>query len=289
MGKVGGSPAGKGVSRLANWDDRRYDGEYSPADDLSSSGRYAYREHDAYGAYDAAMPYQEVPYPASNIPVGYESGYPVGYGASSFGELSTNPKVAPLTAQMAVHLGFDPNLANGSVARRAGALLVDSVIYIALIAAIAVLASIVGTSENGVLVMVISLFLGPGGFYLYRVAGDSIFDGSPGKHAMGMKIEGAHGMPVSARDGFVRNAWILPSMIPFAGWFVSAGLAGWIAMGASRDPLGRGRHELSVRTRVVEKPETRELSRGQRHMDQKDNKSRQLKRKTQRKRVQRGK
>lgn len=274
---------------MANWDDRRYGGEYSPTDYLGISGRNAYREHDAYAAYDAAMPYQEAPYPVVNIPVGYESGYPVSYGVSSFGELSANPKVAPLTAQMAVHLGFDPNLANGSVARRGGALLVDSVIYTALIASITVLASIAGTSDSGVMVMLISLLLGPGGFYLYRVAGDSIFDGSPGKHAMGMKIEGAHGMPVSARDGFVRNAWILPSMIPVAGWFVSAGLAGWIAMAASRDPLGRGRHELSVRTRVVEKPETRELQRGQRRKDQKDNKSRQLKQEKQRKRIQRGK
>lgn len=264
---MGRGSTGKGVSRLANWDDRRYGGEYSPADYLSSSGRNAYREHDTYAAYGAAMPYRDVPYPVANIPVGYESGYPASYGVSSFGELSTNPKVAPLTAQMAVHLGFDPNLANAPVVRRGGALLVDSVIYTALIASIAVLASIAGTSDSGVMVMLISLFLGPGGFYLYRVAGDSIFDGSPGKHAMGMKIEGAHGMPVSARDGFVRNAWILPSMIPVAGWFVSAGLAGWIAMGASRDPLGRGRHELSVRTRVVEKPETRELQRGQRRMD----------------------
>lgn len=275
---------------MTNWDDCRYGGEYSPADYLSNSGGNAYREYDAYGAYqaygvqNAAMPNQAMPYPAANLPVGYESGYPASYGVSSFGELSTNPKVAPLTAQMAVQLGFDPNLANASVARRGGALLVDSVIYIALIAAIAVLGSIVGTSDSGVMVMLISLFLGPGGFYLYRVAGDSIFDGSPGKHAMGMKIEGAHGMPVSARDGFVRNAWILPSMIPFAGWFVSAGLAGWIAMGASRDPLGRGRHELSVRTRVVEKPETRELPRGQRRMDQKGSKTRQLKQGKQRKR-----
>lgn len=280
---------------MANWDDRRYGGEYSPADYLGSSGRNAYREHDAYAAYDAAMPNQavphlEVPYPVANIPIGYESGYPASYGVSSFGELSTNPKVAPLTAQMAVHLGFDPNLANAPVVRRGGALLVDSVIYTALIASIAVLASIAGTSDSGVMVMLISLFLGPGGFYLYRVAGDSIFDGSPGKHAMGMKIEGAHGMPVSARDGFVRNAWILPSMIPVAGWFVSAGLAGWIAMAASRDPLGRGRHELSVRTRVVEKPETRELQRGQRCMDNrmgsKEQQGNQLKRT---KRVKRGK
>lgn len=276
---------------MANWDDRRYGGEYSPADYLSSSGRNAYREHDAYAAYGAAMPYQEVPhlevpYPVANIPVGYESGYPASYGVSSFGELSTNPKVAPLTAQMAVRLGFDPNLANAPVVRRGGALLVDSVIYTALIASIAVLASIAGTSDSGVMVMLISLFLGPGGFYLYRVAGDSIFDGSPGKHAMGMKIEGAHGMPVSARDGFVRNAWILPSMIPVAGWFVSAGLAGWIAMAASRDPLGRGRHELSVRTRVVEKPETRELQRGQRRMENKEQQGNQLKRT---KRVKRGK
>ncbi len=59
---------------MANWDDRRYGGEYSPADYLSSSGRNAYREHDAYAAYGAAMPYQEVPYQVANIPVGYENG-----------------------------------------------------------------------------------------------------------------------------------------------------------------------------------------------------------------------
>lgn len=274
---------------MTNWDDRRYGGEYGPADYLNKSGRSAHRPADAYEVYDVAMPYRAMPYPASNMPADYERGYPASYGVSSFGELSANPKVAPLTAQMAVHLGFNPDLANAPVARRGGALLVDSVIYIALIAALAVLGSIVGTSDSGAMVLLISLFLGPGGFYLYRVAGDSIFDGSPGKHAMGMKIEGAHGMPVSARDGFVRNAWILPSMIPFAGWFVSAGLAGWIAMGASRDPLGRGRHELSVRTRVVEKPETRELPRGQRGMGQKGRKERKLKQGKQRKRVQRGK
>ena len=57
-------------------------------------------------------------------------------------------------------------------------------------------------------------------------------------------------------------------------------------MGASRDPLGRGRHELSVHTRVVEKPETRELQRGQRRMGSKEQQGKQLKRI---KRVKRGK
>ena len=61
-------------------------------------------------------------------------------------------------------------------------------------------------------------------------------------------------------------------------------------MAASRDPLGRGRHELSVRARVVEKPETRELQRGQRRMDNrmgsKEQQGNQLKRT---KRVKRGK
>lgn len=238
-----GGLIGKGVSGLTNWDDRRYGDEYDPADYLSNSGGSAYREYDPYAAYDVVMPYQatphlEAPHPVANIPIGYKSGYPASYGVSSFGELSVNPKTTPLTARMVVHLGSGPNLANGSVARRGGTLLVNSVIYIALIVALAVLDSTVGSSDSGVMVLLLSLFLGPGGFYLYRVAGDSIFNGSPGEHAMGMKIEGIHGMPVSTRDGFVRNAWTLPSIIPVTGWFVSAGLTGRVAMGVSRDPLG---------------------------------------------------
>lgn len=226
----------------------------------------AYEVHDAYDAYDAygvAVPYSAVNSSyADAYANGYQGAYTAGvpaYGRSTFGALSTNPKVSPLTAQMAVELGFDPNEANASVMRRAGALFVDSVIYGAIIAALAVIAGLIGNGDSAAVVVAISMLLGPGGFYFYRVAGDSIFEGSPGKHAMGLSLKGAHSMPISARDGFVRNAWLLPSMIPFAGWVVSAGLAAWIAGTAARDPLGRGSHERSIRTRVVEKPDKYEL------------------------------
>lgn len=242
---------------MARWDSQRYGGDKRRTRGLDQN----------YDAFGAAMPdgmpasargYQYLP----DVP--FDADEVVAYGASApaFGNLSSNPKVSPLTARMAVELGYDPDLANASVPRRGGALLVDSVIYMAVLAVLTVLGAYFANSDGAAMVMLTSLFVGPGGFYLYRVAGDALFEGSPGKHAMGMSLKGKHGLPISARDGFVRNAWILPSMIPFAGWIVSVGLAGWIAMGASRDPLGRGGHEKSVGTRVVEKPDRHELPRG---------------------------
>lgn len=242
---------------MAEWDGQRGGG-----DKRRTRGR-----NQNYDAFGAAMPdgmpsdargYQYLP----DVPFDADEVVSYGSTAPAFGSLSSNPKVSPLTARMAIELGYDPDLANASVSRRGGALLLDSVIYMAVISVLAVLGAYFADSDGVAMVMLGTLILGPGGFYLYRAAGDALFEGSPGKHAMGLSLKGQHGLPISARDGFVRNAWILPSMIPFAGWIVSAGLAGWIAMGASRDPLGRGGHEKSVGTRVVEKPDRDELPRG---------------------------
>lgn len=246
---------------MATWGSRRYGGEEDRTSGL---------DRNAYQAYGAAMP-GGLPGGApgfGNLPnVSFDADEVVACGASApvFGTLSSNPKVSPLTAQMAVELGYDPDFANASVPRRGGAVLLDLVIYMAVLSVLIGLGAVVYGGDGATAVAIGSFFLGPGGFYLYRVAGDAIFEGSPGKHALGMSLKGKHGLPISARDGFVRNAWILPSMIPFAGWIVSAGLAGAIALGANRDPLGRGRHEKSVGTRVVEKLDRDELPRGKYH------------------------
>lgn len=184
-----------------------------------------------------------------------------GYAAGSPSPLlSSNPRVSPMTAQAAVELGYDPNLANASLPLRAGALLLDGAIYAAAVTFLALLAWVGFGEEPAQAITIAASIAGPLGFYLYRAAGDAIFEGSPGKHMLGLRMSGPHGIPVSARDGLVRNAWLLPSMIPFLGWVVTAGIAGWIGVSALRDPLGRGSHELRSGTRVEEKPD-RELGR----------------------------
>lgn len=212
----------------------------------------SYRGSDRiYGAYGAAMPFTVSD--RLNAPERSVGRY--GYDKSVFGRTVTIPEVSPLTVQKALELGFNPNQANASVMRRGAALLADAAIYVTVVIALAVAALLRGSSGAGEIVLALSFIMGPAGFYFYRAVGDAVFEGSPGKHAMGLSLKGAHGMPISARDGFVRNAWILPSMIPFAGWLVSAGMMAWIAGSSWRDPLGRGGHERSIRTRVVQKPE----------------------------------
>lgn len=187
---------------------------------------------DPYGHryYPAAMPYQ---------------------GEAAL--LPTNPRIKPQTAMVARERGYDPTVVNAPLMRRCSALLIDISLYVALITALAVVAAIVGADSGTVIG--IAAILGPAGFYGFRAAGDAIFEGSLGKHALGLGMVGANGLPVSATDGLRRNAWILPSMIPVAGWFASAGLLAWFAVSASSDPLGQGAHERGVGTRVIEKPE----------------------------------
>nr|WP_162933220.1 RDD family protein [Corynebacterium lactis] len=166
-------------------------------------------------------------------------------------------RITPLTRQAAIELGYDPDVPNAPLARRLGALLIDGALYSALVIFLAVAVAGFVDPALGETIALATLVLGPVGFYAFRSAGDAIFEGSPGKHILGMSMSGPHGLPVSGRDGLLRNAWILPSMIPFLGWVASLGVAAWIAISAARDPLGRGIHEKGARTRVVEKPDSR--------------------------------
>ena len=198
---------------------------------LSSSGSPHFDADDPYGHryYSAVEPYQ-------------------GYAPM----LPTDPRIKPQTAMVARERGYDPTVVNAPLMMRFGALVIDAVIYAALITALTVLVAAVGAAPS--VVVAIAGVLGPAGFYGYRAASDAIFEGSLGKHALGLGMVGPNGLPVSGTDALRRNAWILPSMIPVAGWFVSAGMLVWMAGGASADPLGQGGHERAVGTRVIEKP-----------------------------------
>lgn len=153
---------------------------------------------------------------------------------------------------LAEELGYDPAARNAPVIRRLGAVFVDAAIYGVLLALIMVLLGIFGADDSWAAVAVGALLAGPAGFYAYRAAGDAVFEGSPGKHALGLSTVRANGLPVSGGDGLRRNLWILPSMIPGLGWIASLALMGWIGVTAARDPLGRGGHERDVGTRVTE-------------------------------------
>lgn len=176
--------------------------------------------------------------------------YPAAYSqlvSSSFASLERH------SAEIALSEGYDPADTNASISQRAGALLVDGAVYAGIVATIAMVLGIAVVAEAGFLALATAFILGPAGFFAYRAAGDAVFEGSPGKHIMGLDVKGRNGMPVSAADGVTRNLWILPSMIPVAGWFVSAGMLAWMTYTAEKDALGRGGHERSAETRVVVK------------------------------------
>ncbi|HHU46198.1 MAG TPA: RDD family protein [Actinomycetales bacterium] len=168
-------------------------------------------------------------------------------------EYARNPKITPATAAAAHALGYDPDAVNAPLSRRAGALMLDGAVYVLLLALVTILIGVFGASDAWAAVLSGALIAGPAGFYAYRAAGDAIFEGSPGKHMLGLSMGGPNGLPVSAGDGLRRNLWILPSMIPGLGWIASAGLATWIGLSAGNDPLGRGGHERAIGTRVTEK------------------------------------
>lgn len=161
--------------------------------------------------------------------------------------------LAHRTAEIALAEGYDPEDRNARISQRAGALAVDAAIYAGIVAVISLVVGMAIVPEAGFLALSTLILVGPAGFFAYRAAGDAIFEGSPGKHVMGLDVKGRNGLPVSAGDGITRNLWILPSMIPVAGWFVSAGMLAWMTYTAEKDALGRGGHERSAETRVVQK------------------------------------
>lgn len=164
-----------------------------------------------------------------------------------------NPHITPATAAAAEALGYDPEAVNAPLIRRLGALAIDGLAYAGLIAALMILLGAFGPEGAWEATLVTALFAGPAGFYGYRAMGDAVFEGSPGKHAMGLRMGGPHGLPVSGSAGLRRNLWILPSMVPVVGWLATIGMMAWIGLSAGSDPLGRGGHERSVGTRVTEK------------------------------------
>lgn len=165
-----------------------------------------------------------------------------------------DPRIAPRTSAAAAELGYDPAAVNAPIPRRAGAVLLDLAIYLAVLGGVALAAGLGLSAEHAAVVLGAGAVTGPAGFYAYRAAGDAIFEGSPGKRALGLRMSGPHGLPVSGGDGLRRNLWILPSLIPVAGWLVTAAMMVWIAVGMGSDPLGRGPHERATGTRVTEAP-----------------------------------
>ncbi|MFD5868605.1 RDD family protein [Corynebacterium sp. NPDC060344] len=164
-----------------------------------------------------------------------------------------NPWITPATAAAAEQLGYDPEAVNAPLIKRLGALFVDTAIYGGLLAVLLVLLGAFGPPDAWAAGAVAAIFAGPAGFYAYRAMGDAIFEGSPGKHALGLRMGGPNALPVSGTDGLRRNLWILPSMIPGLGWIVSLAMMAWIGLSAGNDPLGRGGHERAIGTRVTEK------------------------------------
>lgn len=206
------------------------------------------------GRAQAPSPYGVDPYAGYGDPLVARSMVPVDHPLLGMAARNRNPRITPATAAAAEALGYDPAAVNAPLSRRAGALLLDGALYAALLGLAVVLLGGFGPADAWAATVVGALMAGPAGFYGFRAAGDAIFEGSPGKHLLGLRMGGPNGLPVSGADGLRRNLWILPSMIPFAGWAVSLGLAAWIGLSAGNDPLGRGGHERATGTRVTEKP-----------------------------------
>lgn len=166
----------------------------------------------------------------------------------------SSPRITPQTVAAAEQLGYDPTVVNAPIVRRFSALLIDMAIYLVAVAGLIGISGIAGGAEGALIASIVAGVLGPVGFYGYRSAGDAIFEGSPGKRMLGLSMGGPHNLPVSGGAGFKRNLWMLTSVVPVFGLFVSLGMMIWIAAGISNDPLGRGPHERWVGTRVIETP-----------------------------------
>lgn len=186
--------------------------------------------------------------PAMQPPATYV-GYPT---------VPANPRITPRTIAAAQAQGYDPEAVNAPLPKRAAALFADSVVYCILMALVLMGVNILGGYQAFDTAMLTMLLAGPLGFYGYRAAGDAIFEGSPGKHMLGLSMTGRNYIPVSGSDGLKRNVWILPSMIPFVGWLVSFGMLVWMAFSAGADPLGQGGHERAIGTRVTEKKDKKD-------------------------------
>lgn len=202
--------------------------------------------------FTSANPYEVDPFGSAASPVPVVARTPVPADHPLLGR-PRNPWITPATAAAAEALGYDPEAVNAPLIKRFGALFVDAAVYGMLLAVLMVVLGIFGPADAAPITAVAAIFAGPAGFYAYRAMGDAIFEGSPGKHALGLRMGGPNGLPVSGTDGLRRNLWILPSMIPVLGWFVSLGMMGWIGLSAGNDPLGRGGHERAIGTRVTEK------------------------------------
>ncbi|WP_448852707.1 RDD family protein [Corynebacterium sp. 335C] len=184
--------------------------------------------------------------------------------------LPRDPRITERTARAAELEGYDPEVPNAPLSKRFLALGLDALIYGVLVTLLVAVALVFGANPGAetdaleLAAVLLATFGAPLGFYGYRAAGDAIFEGSPGKRALGLSMTGPNGLPVSASDGLRRNLWLLPSIVPFAGWAVSGVLMIVFAIGAGSDPLGRGGHDRMVGTRVQEGASMR-VAEGRRH------------------------
>lgn len=141
-----------------------------------------------------------------------------------------------------------PDVHNAAVGSRVAALMIDVALYSALL----VTALVVLTVATSNPLWWTLLFIGPIPFYL----GQSAFDaggGSIGKRMLGLRVVGPAEVPVGMGQTLKRNSWLLVPLIPFAGPFISAGIAGWFAVAAKTDAFGMGPHDRLARTRVVDR------------------------------------
>ena len=141
-----------------------------------------------------------------------------------------------------------PDVSNAPVGSRIAALTIDAALYSALL----ISALIAITVATGNAWWWFLLFGGVVPAYLLQSALDA-GGGSIGKRMMGLRVVGPADVPVSFGQAARRNSWLLLPLIPFAGPFITVGVAGWFAASARTDAFGMGPHDRTARTRVIQR------------------------------------
>lgn len=128
-----------------------------------------------------------------------------------------------------------------SLAQRFGARVVDLVLSLVAVAAIAI--ALDGT--------VLSLVLGALASYAYYVGFDVLTGATPGKMLFGYRVHGADEPAVDVGAALRREAFIVVGAIPWVGPVAVLVLWGLIGWTISQSPIGIGWHDRLAMTHVA--------------------------------------
>ncbi|WP_018024898.1 RDD family protein [Corynebacterium ulceribovis] len=163
----------------------------------------------------------------------------------------------PTPNQIAEIRGMDPANVPATQGQRAGALLIDGLVYGVVLTVLVAVMTALGISEGGIALFSASILMTPLGFYAYRTLTEGVLEGSPGKHIMGLRVVGPNNLPISTGQAAKRNLWHLLMMFPPA-WGIAA-----LVMSANggTDAIKQNQADRWAQTQVVHKKPQEELAR----------------------------